>query len=264
MSLPKGVRRTGTRLDPILEAVSARAQSRARGPRRASARSQGRVRFQAALGGSELAFLAECKRRAPSTGQLSEEVDLGERAHAYKRGGAAALSVLTEQDHFGGSPLDLEAVAGCGLPRLRKDFTLSLDMVEESVAMGADAVLLICACLEDGLLRDLAVCAREQGLFALVEVHDEEELERALVLEPDAVGVNARDLRDFTIDLATVERLLPRIPAGVLRVAESGLHGIEDLRRVRAAGADAALVGTALMRAKDPARTLREWGEALR
>ena len=130
--------------------------------------------------------------------------------------------------------------------------------------MGADAVLLICACLDDGLLRDLAVCAREKGLFALVEVHDEEELERALALEPDAIGVNARDLRDFSIDLATVETLLPRIPAGILRVAESGLHGVEDLKRVRAAGADAALVGTALMRAEDPARTLREWGEALR
>jgi indole-3-glycerol phosphate synthase len=262
MSLLPGVRRTGTRLDPILEAVSARA--RERGARRARVRSQGRARFQAALGGAELAFLAECKRRAPSTGELSKGLDLGERAHAYKRGGAAALSILTEQDHFGGAPADLAAVAACGLPRLRKDFTLSLDMVEESVGMGADAVLLICACLDDGLLRDLAVCAREQGLFALVEVHDEEELERALALEPDAVGVNARDLRDFSIDLGTVERLLPRIPAGVLRVAESGLHGVEDLKRVRAAGADAALVGTALMRATDPARTLREWGEAVR
>lgn len=262
MSLPRGVRRTGTRLDPILEAVAARAA--ARGPARATGPCQGRVRFQEALGGSALAFLAECKRKAPSTGELSGEPDLGERAHAYKRGGAAALSILTEQDHFGGEPADLAAVAACGLPRLRKDFTLSLDMVEESVGMGADAVLLICACLDDGLLRDLAVCAREKGLFALVEVHDEEELERALALEPDAIGVNARDLRDFSIDLATVETLLPRIPAGILRVAESGLHGVEDLKRVRAAGADAALVGTALMRAEDPARTLREWGEALR
>lgn len=262
MNLPAGVRRTGTRLDPILEAVAERAA--AREPVRVHAPAQGRLRFQEALGGAELSFIAECKRRAPSTGELSQETDLEERAHQYARGGAAALSILTEADHFGGGPLDLAAVAGTGLPRLRKDFTLSLQMVEESVPMGADAILLIVGCLEDELLRDLAVAARERGLFALVEVHDEEELERALRLEPDAIGVNARDLRDFSIDLATVERLLPRIPSGILRVAESGLHDVDDLQRVRAVGADAALVGTALMRSPDPARLLREWGEALR
>jgi indole-3-glycerol phosphate synthase len=141
-------------------------------------------------------------------------------------------------------------------------------MVLESVPMGADGVLLICACLEDALLEELAVCAREQGLFTLVEVHDEGELERAARLDcasigVGAIGVNARDLRDFSIDLATVERIVPLIPEGVLSVAESGLHGPEDLLRVRAAGADAALVGTALMRSEDPEATLRNWSEVL-
>ena len=133
----------------------------------------------------------------------------------------------------------------------------------ESVEAGADAVLLLAVCLPDPLLGELRACAAEHGLAVLLEVHDEAELERALAVEPDCLGVNARDLRSFEIDLRTVEDLLPRIPAPFVRVAESGVRGIDELRRVRAAGADAALVGTALMRAADPGATLAAWRTAL-
>ncbi len=260
---------TGTRLDPILDSVRARAAARRRdqpldglraGLRPDPARG---ARFRAALAGPELALLAECKRRSPSEGALAGEVDLAPRAAAYAAGGAAALSVLTEEDHFRGRLADLTAVADAGLPRLRKDFLLDEGMVLESLAAGADAVLLLAVCLPDPLLGELRACAAECGLAVLLEVHDEAELERALAVEPDCLGVNARDLRDFRVDLGTVERLLPRVPAGTLRVAESGLAGPADLRRVRAAGADAALVGTALMRAADPAAELRGWRAAL-
>ena len=270
MSLPAGVRWTGTRLDPILESVAAKAARRgpAAAPVEGLREGDSIERFCRALGAPGLSLIAECKRRAPSQGQLSEELDLAKRAESYARGGAAALSILTEEEHFQGHPRDLAAVQSAGIPRLRKDFLISTEMVLESPGMGADGVLLICACLEDALLQDLAVCAREQGLFTLVEVHDEAELEQAARLccpeiGVGAIGVNARDLRDFSIDLATVERILPLMPKGVLSVAESGLQGTEDLRRVRAAGADAALVGTALMRSTDPEATLREWREVL-
>ncbi len=260
---------TGTRLDPILDAVRARAASRRRDQPLAGLRAGMRpdpsrgARFRAALAGPELAFLAECKRRSPSEGSLVTETDLAPRAAAYAAGGAAALSVLTEEDHFRGGLADLASVAGAGLPRLRKDFLLDEGMVLESLAAGADAVLLLAVCLPDPLLGELRACAAECGLAVLLEVHDEAELERALAVEPDCLGVNARDLRDFRVDLGTVERLLPRVPTGTLRVAESGLAGPGDLRRVRAAGADAALVGTALMRAADPAAALRGWRAAL-
>jgi len=174
--------------------------------------------------------------------------------------------VLTEMDHFAGSLDDLGAAGACGLPRLRKDFLLDEAMVLESALHGADAVLLLPVILDDRSLARLRETARALGLAGLVEVHDERELERALALapEPELVGVNARDLTTFEVDLATVERLLPRVPDGPIRVAESGIRGIEDLERVRDAGADAALVGEALVRAEDPESTLRAWKERLR
>lgn len=260
---------TGTRLDPILRSVAERAQARREeqplaGLRAGLAADPGRrARFMQALLSDGLAVIAECKRRSPSVGQLSQEVDLAARAAGYAAGGAAALSVLTEQDHFSGSPADLAAVAGSGLPRLRKDFILDEGMVLESVAMGADAILLLAVCLPDPLLGELRQCAAEAGLAVLLEVHDELELERALPHMPDALGVNARDLKTFHVDLATVEGLLPRVPAGIARVAESGVDGLAALRRVQAAGADAALVGEALMRSADPSATLAGWREAL-
>ena len=262
-------RPTGTRLDPILEAVRERAAKRRAHQPLESLRREllpepaRRERFRSALAGEGLAILAECKRRSPSVGALSGELDLAERAAAYAAGGAAALSILTEQDHFDGHPRDLAAVEGAGLPRLRKDFILDEGMVLESVAMGADAILLLAICLPGSQLAELRACAREAGLAVLLEVHDAAELERAAPLEPEALGINARDLRSFEVDLARVIDLLPRVPSGPLRIAESGLGAVGELRRVAAAGADGALVGEALMRSPDPARTLREWREAL-
>ncbi|MCZ6596731.1 MAG: indole-3-glycerol phosphate synthase TrpC [Planctomycetota bacterium] len=258
---------TGTRLDPILDAV--RRRSAARGRSLADLRAEAapdperRRRFVDALRADAPSLIAECKRRSPSAGTLAEEPDLLERAEAYARGGANALSVLTEPDHFGGSPEDLARVGAAGLPRLRKDFLLDEESVLESFIMGAEAVLLLAVCLPDPLLSELRAVAGELGLAVLVEAHDEGELERALAVAPDCVGVNARDLMTFEVNLATVERLLPRIPECFVRVAESGIRGVDELRRVRAAGADAALVGAALMRASSPEDTLRTWREAL-
>jgi len=257
---------TGTRLDPILRDVAARASERAAargGPAVPDPDPARGTRFVRALRGPGLSIIAECKRRSPSAGSLSAEVGLEGRAAAYAEGGASALSILTEQDHFGGAPEDLAAAAGAGLPRLRKDFLLSVDMVVESVAMGADAVLLLAVCLDDARLRDLRDAARDLGLAVLLEVHDEAELERGLAVEPDCLGVNARDLRTFEVDLAVPERLLPRVPGHVVRVAESGIHRPEDARRMLEAGADAALIGEALMRDPDPAAVLAAWRRAL-
>jgi len=260
--------KTGTRLDPILADVRRRADERRRTRPVAALRRETtpdparRARFVDALSAPGLGFIAECKRRSPSAGRLSDEVDLGERALAYARGGAVALSILTEQDHFAGSPDDLARVAAAGLPRLRKDFVLDEGMVLESLAMGADAILLLAVCLPDPQLAELRALAAELGLAVLLEVHDERELERALEVAPECIGVNARDLTTFAVDLATTERLLPLVPAGQLRIAESGIRTVDDALRVRAAGADGALVGEALMRAGDPERALREWREA--
>jgi indole-3-glycerol phosphate synthase len=264
------VNASASRLEPIVRAVRARlAERRAALPlAQLAAQAQPdptrRSRFLDALGGAELAFIAECKRRSPSAGALADEPDWGARARAYAGGGAAALSVLTEADHFAGALEHLDEAQEAGLPLLRKDFVVDPSMVLEAATHGADAVLLLPCILDDQELADLHACATELGLAALVEVHDEDELERALGLDPDLVGINARDLATFRVDLATVERLLPLVPQDVVRVAESGIRGLAELRRVRAAGADAVLVGEALMRAGDPEATLRTWREALR
>lgn len=255
------------RLERILRDVRARAAAR-RAERplaalRAAARpdARRRERFVAALRGARGGFglIAECKRRSPSAGALDARTPPAERAAAYARGGADALSVLTEADHFGGGPEDLAAVAGAGLPRLRKDFLLDEGMVLESAEFGADAVLLIAEALPGSALAELRACAGEAGLAVLIEAHGEEQLDRALAAAPDCVGVNARDLRDFRVDAARAAALLGRVPDRFVRVAESGLETCADLLRARAAGADAALVGTALMRAADPEALLRGW-----
>ncbi len=224
-----------------------------------------RARFLAALreatGG--LALIAECKRRSPSAGMLDASMPLAARAEAYARGGADALSILTEQDHFGGSPADLAAAAPAGLPRLRKDFLLDEGMVWESLGFGADAVLLIAEALPGAQLQELRSCARDAGLAVVIEAHDTEHLERAIAADPDCVGVNARDLRDFKVDTARAATMLDAIPAQYLRVAESGLHSVDDLFRARSAGAHAALVGEALMRTATPEGMLRGWRAAL-
>ena len=262
-----------SRLDAIVADVRARAAERRRSEPLArlrtsvSADPSRRERFVSAFRPGELGFIAELKRRSPSAGTL---LDAGagrtllELAEAYGRGGASALSVLTESDHFEGSLEDLRAAEAARLPRLRKDFLLDEGMLLESAAAGADAVLLLPAIVEAGELRALRDAARGIGLAVLLEVHDERELDLALPLEPDLLGVNARDLRTFEVDLATVERLLPLVTNGSVRVAESGLRTIDDVRRVRDAGADAVLVGEALVRDADPAATLRAWKEAAR
>jgi indole-3-glycerol phosphate synthase len=257
-------RPTHTRLDAILTSVAERADARlGAGVPPADPDPVRVTRFTRALRGGGLSFIAECKRRSPSVGGLGAGGSVAERAVSYARGGAAALSILTEQDHFGGLASDLEEAAAARLPRLRKDFLLSEAMVAESVAMGADAVLLLAVCLDDPQLADLRATARDLGLAVLLEVHDEAELERALRVEPECVGVNARDLGTFEVDLAVPEALLPRVPSQYVRVAESGIRGVAEARRMAHIGADAVLVGEALMRAADPGALLSEWRAAL-
>ncbi len=262
MSLPN-------RLKQVVDDVRARNRVRRRDGAALSLRdsvepdASRRQRFVQALSGEPLAFIAECKRSSPSAGLISSEPDLAPRMRDYAASGAAVLSILTEPDHFGGELDDLRAAPEVGLPRLRKDFLLDVEAVWESWHAGADAVLLIARCLPGEALGELHAAARECGLGVLVEVHDEDELAAALPLEADALGVNARNLETFEIDLAVVERLLPLAASSSLRVAESGLACLADLQRIRAAGADAALVGSALMRATDPGAVLREWRAGL-
>jgi indole-3-glycerol phosphate synthase len=214
--------------------------------------------FAGALRGDGLACIAEIKRRSPSKGDLDPGLQADLVAKEYVAGGAACLSVLTDVDHFGGSSADLaSARQASGLPVLRKDFTVQEADVVDARLMGADAVLLIVAALDDDELRRCAGRAADLGLAALVEVHDEAELERALAAGARIVGVNQRDLRTFEVDRERACALAARIPAGVLAVAESGIRSAGDARRLAGAGYDAILVGETLVRSGDRAGTLR-------
>lgn len=209
--------------------------------------------FVGALAGPALGVIAEIKRRSPSKGVLAPDLDPAALARAYAAGGASCLSVLTDGPYFGGGPADLVAARGAvDLPVLRKDFTVDPVQIDEARAMGADAVLLIVAALDDGALADLHAHAVGRGLAVLVEVHDDAELDRALALRPHLVGVNARDLSSFAEDLGTGERMIDRIPAGVVAVAESAIRAPADAARMAAAGFDAVLVGEALVRSDEP------------
>jgi indole-3-glycerol phosphate synthase len=215
--------------------------------------------FVGALRRPGLAVIAEMKQRTPSMGVLSDDYRPADIAHAYADGGAAAISVLTHMAGFGGRPDHIRAVrAATELPILRKDFVTDPYEVAEARACGADAVLLIVAALDRTQLKDLIAVARSRGLTALVEVHDEAESQAALEAGARAVGVNHRNLRDFTVDLGLTERIRALVPTEIVLVAESGIHTIEDARRMREAGADAILVGEALMRARDPSATIRD------
>jgi indole-3-glycerol phosphate synthase len=208
--------------------------------------------FAAALGQPGLSLIAEHKRRSPSAGAIRDAAALEEVVGAYERGGAAALSILTEGPSFGGSLDDLRAArATTRLPLLRKDFIVDPYQVDESVLAGADAILLIVAALGDAELQALHARATERGLSALVEVHDASELDRAIEAGASIVGVNNRDLRTLEVDVQRTFELLPRVPAGVLAIAESGFSRGDQLAELRDAGADAVLVGEALMRAAD-------------
>jgi len=209
--------------------------------------------FAAALRSDRIRVVAEIKRRSPSKGDLAPNLDPTATARAYERGGAACLSVLTDGPYFGGSSADLVAArAATSVPVLRKDFTVDPLQVDEARAMGADAVLLIVAALDDAQLRDLHAHARGRGLSVLVEVHDAGELERALAITPQIVGVNARDLATFAEDLSTGEQMIATIPRETIAVAESAIRSVADAQRMAAAGFDAVLVGEALVRSDDP------------
>jgi indole-3-glycerol phosphate synthase len=209
-------------------------------------------------GAAGLSVIAEVKRRSPSKGALAAGLDPAALAHAYARGGAACLSVLTDAAFFGGSVADLAAArAASGLPVLRKDFTVAPVDVCDARLMGADAVLLIVAALSDDELTSLYELAGRLGLDALVEVHDESELERALALGPRLVGVNQRDLATFALDPLRALRLASEIPPGVVAVAESGIRGVDDARRLADAGYDAILVGESLVTSEDPSAAVR-------
>jgi indole-3-glycerol phosphate synthase len=202
--------------------------------------------------------IAEVKRRSPSKGDLADIPDPAALAASYERGGAAAISVLTERRRFGGSLDDLDAVrAAVDVPLLRKDFVVGAYQLLEARAHGADLVLLIVAALPGDELRRLYDQARELGLTALVEVHDEPEAERAVALEARLIGVNARNLRTLDVDPATFAKLAPVLPDDAVLVAESGIAGPDDVRRLVAEGADVVLVGEALVRDGDPEGAVR-------
>jgi indole-3-glycerol phosphate synthase len=206
-----------------------------------------------------VSVIAEVKRRSPSKGDLFAGLDPAVVAKEYSAGGAAALSVLTDAPHFGGSADDLAtARAACELPVLRKDFTVCEADVYDARAMGADAVLLIVAALDDAELRDFHHLAADLGLAVLVEAHDEAEVERALAAGARIVGVNQRDLVTFQVDTDRAVRVAGAIPTGVVRVAESGITGPADARRLADAGYDAVLVGEHLVTSGDPAAAVRE------
>ncbi len=203
------------------------------------------------------AIIAEIKKASPSKGVLSENFDPAAIARLYSAGGAAALSVLTDREFFQGSLADLEAARdSISVPVLRKDFTIDEFHVVEAAAHGADVILLIAAVLEEADLRKFRELAASYRLAALVEVHDEEELDRSLASGAEIIGVNNRNLHTFEVTLETSLRLAEKIPSGILKVSESGIHSSSDIRRLR--GFNGFLVGEHLMKSPDPTAALRE------
>ena len=213
------------------------------------------LRQRVAAGGA--AVIAEVKKASPSKGVLRAHFVPAEIAASYQAGGAAALSVLTDEVFFQGSAAYLQqARAACALPVLRKDFMIDEYQVVQARALGADCILLIAACLADPQMADLEACALALGMAVLVEVHDGAELDRALRLRTPLLGINNRNLRSFEVTLDTTLGLLPHVPADRLLVTESGILGPQDVARMRAAGVHAFLVGEAFMRAPDPGEAL--------
>ena len=205
------------------------------------------------------AVIAEIKKASPSKGLLRADFNPAEIAKSYERHGATCLSVLTDRDFFQGADEHLqEARAACSLPVLRKDFTIDPYQVHEARALGADCILLIVAALDDASLRELAVLARDVGLDVLVEVHDAQELERALMLDTPLIGINNRDLHTFEVRLETTLGLLERIPRDRIIVTESGIHAPADVARMQQSGVNAFLVGEAFMKADVPGKKLAE------
>jgi indole-3-glycerol phosphate synthase len=207
----------------------------------------------AVVGGAHVSLIAECKRRSPGAGAIREGLDPVELTTGYEAAGATALSVLTDAEYFGGSIADLSLVAGSTtIPLLRKDFLLDTLQIMEARGAGADAILLIVRILDDQVLERLHTAATALGMSVLVEVHDERELDRAIAVGADLIGINNRDLSTFTTDLETTIRLLEQLPTDVAVVSESGIRSVGDVERLGKAGVDAILVGETLLRATDP------------
>jgi indole-3-glycerol phosphate synthase len=214
--------------------------------------------FLAALRGRRPAVIAEIKKASPSKGVLASEFDPASIARLYQQGGAAALSVLTDEKHFQGSLSDLESARlAVGIPILRKDFTIDAYHVHQAAAHGADAILLIAAILSERQMRDFRELAEHYRMAALVEVHDEEELKPAIASGARMIGVNNRNLHTFEVSLETSLDLADQIPSGVTRIAESGIHSLDDVKRLSAVGFQAFLVGEHLMKSGDPVAALR-------
>jgi indole-3-glycerol phosphate synthase len=231
--------------------------------REAELRLPARRDFRAALAANSPAIIAEIKKASPSKGVLSHDFDPPRIARSYESGGAAALSVLTDEAFFQGTLADLQSARSVvSLPVLRKDFTIDPSQILEAAAHGADAILLIAAILSARQIRDFRETAARHGLSALVEVHNARELAVALEAGADLIGVNNRDLSTFQVTLDTSLSLAPLMPAGALLVSESGIHDATDIARLRAAGYHAFLVGEHLMKSGDPAEALRKLAAA--
>jgi len=227
--------------------------------RQAEVRMATRRDFRAALRGRTPAIIAEAKKASPSRGVLAPDFDAARIAAAYERGGAAAVSVLTDEAFFQGSLADLEAArAAVSLPVLRKDFTIAPEHILEAAAHGADAILLIAAILNEREIRDFREAAARFRITALVEVHNRRELDVAVAAGSDIIGVNNRDLTTFEVTLETSLRLAEHMPSGAILVSESGIHDAADIARLRAAGYHAFLVGEHLMKSPDPAAALAQ------
>jgi indole-3-glycerol phosphate synthase len=227
--------------------------------REAELRLGGRRDFRAALQARSPAIIAEVKKASPSKGILAADFDPARIASAYQCGGAAALSVLTDESFFQGSMADLESArAATALPVLRKDFTIAHSQIVEAAAHGADAILLIAAILSEREIREFREAAAQFRMAAPVEVHNRRELDVAIAAGADLIGVNNRDLSTFEVTLETSLRLAEHMPAGAVLVSESGIHNAQDIAKLRAAGYQAFLVGEHLMRSHNPAEALRK------
>lgn len=258
------VRETGTYLDRILAQTVE--TIRADKLEVSAVEMAGKVRFApqvipTSFQRDTLTVVAEFKRASPSKGRFPVEVSPSDVADAYSSGGAAAISCLTDESFFQGSLADLREVvkASAGrVPVLRKDFTVDAYQIDQARVHGASMVLLIVACLDDAQLKDLREHAESLGMQALVEVHDEEETERAVKSGATLIGINNRDLRSFNTDLATTERIAPQLPKGTTIVGESGIHSVQHAERMAAAGCHTILVGESLILQKDRAAAVRE------
>lgn len=251
----------------ILARIVARKREELQHPSRAQAQWEERAEFSlasrrdfaAALRSHTPAVIAEIKQASPSKGILVHNFDPVRIAHQYECGGAAAMSILTDESFFHGSLADLQAArAATSLPALRKDFTIAHSQIVEAAAHGADAILLIAAILSEREIRDFREAAAQYRMAAIVEVHNRRELDTAVAAGSDIIGVNNRDLTTFHVTLDTSLQLAEHIPAGALRISESGIHNSQDVARLRAAGFTAFLVGEHLMKSGDPAAALRE------